>query len=171
MGFLYLGNDPVPEFYGYHFGHVAAKSVDAFLGPVLEYVVHFVPCVGDWVEVACVSVGVVYSVIEFDGFVPVGDAYPGVKFVVACGSGRVFVVGFVPACVEVEVAAKLFAGEVIVVVLGGEWYVCIIVLSEVFDALGRGIGVVFAGEVVGDEVDYHLEACVVGAFDELFEFC
>ena len=43
-------------------------------------------------------------------------------------------------------------------------------MAEVLDSGGQMVGCVFAGDVIGYEVDYHLEACAVSACDKLLEF-
>ena len=176
-GVVYFGNEddvgvlllynryyPAPELEGDHLGHVAAEAVDALLGPEEEDVAHLEPGGGEGVEVGALALEVVDTVVELHGLVPVVARGVGVEAVVAGGAGGTFGV-----VLPVDLTAEGGAGEVVEVVLGGVEEGGVILLAEVDNALGLGVGVVAAGYVVGNEVDDHLQTGLVGALDELGE--
>ena len=67
---FYIGYSPLPEFNRHHMGHIAAETVNTFLGPITQYIKHLKPCLGYRIEVLR-TVTVIYSVIQFHRFIPV----------------------------------------------------------------------------------------------------
>ena len=155
---------PAPELEGYHLGHIATETVNTLLGPEEEDVAHLEPGGGEGVEVGASTLAVVDTVVELYGLVPVVACGVSVKAVITGGAGRAFHI-----VLPVDLSAKRGAGKVIKIILGREEYAGIVLLTEVYHALGLGIGVVAACHVVGNEVDNHLQSCSVGSLHQLGE--
>ena len=80
----------------------------------------FVPSVGNGVEMGASSVHVIHAIVQLHCLIPVIDAGPCVKTVIAGGFGRKFYVGFGGTAVKIDIAFQFCAGNVIKVIIRAE---------------------------------------------------
>lgn len=166
---LDLRDRPLPEFEGHHVGHVAAETVNALVGPVLQDVEHLFPCRGRRGEMPP-SVGGIYAVVEFDGVIPVILSGRRGEAVVSGSFGRIFEVG-VGAAAEIYRRRELMARDIVEAVCRREKHVRIVFLAEILGGAGRtAVRSVLPGHVVGHEVDDHFQTGCMDAPDGVLEF-
>src|SRR6186713_1232542 len=70
-----LWNSPRPKFDGHHFGHVAAETIHLFCCPEQEYILHFYPCIRNWIKMFLPAVLNVNAIIKLYCFIPIIDCW------------------------------------------------------------------------------------------------
>ena len=68
---LHARDDPLPEGYGHHLGHVAPEAIDAAGDPEAEDGEHLVPGVGHGLEILLATAEDVDAVVELHRLVPI----------------------------------------------------------------------------------------------------
>ena len=124
---------------------------------------HFLPSVGYGREVPSV-VGIVDTVVQLHGFIPVVAVWMSREAVVAGGFGGLLGVSVV-AFAEVDIWRKrlLYVVEIIV---RAKYLRAVVAIAEVGNTLGLGIGVIVASHMVGHEIDNHFHAGAMCALHE-----
>ena len=108
---------------------------------------------------------VINAIVQLNGLIPVVLAWRIVEMVVACGLGRFFSIWFRLTMIEVEIRSEALAWTIVeVVVHRVKATVGVVALAKILDALRLADGMVLASHMVGDEVDNHLQACLMGTF-------
>ena len=161
---LNLGHCPLPEFHGCELHHIATEAVDLLRCPVEQNLQHLYPGVGYGCELMYAG-AVVDAVVELYGVEPVVAVGYAETVVAGCSQG-VLGVGLVGASQGVDVVTEGLLDQVIEVVVSFEENIFLVVGAKVECALGTVVAFVVTGNVVGDEVHYHLHTCIVGAAHE-----
>ena len=155
----------MPKFYGHHFCHIAAETINLFACPKEQNIAHFEPRIGRWVEVLMMAAGVIYAVIQFYGFVPIGYARIGRKTVVASGFGWIFYV-----VMHLKLRLQRRVGAVVKVILRIKMPIRSVVGTKITHIGWFRIGVVVTRHVVGYKIDEHFEFCFMRTRYQCFKF-
>ena len=130
MLLFHLRNHPFPELNRNHFRHITTKTVDILVCPEKKDIQHLCPGVRSGIEVTGSTILIVHSIIQFHGFVPVGDVGISIKTIVPRSLGRTFFIRFSSRSFHIELTVQFGLRDIVKIIIWAESVIRIIICTQ-----------------------------------------
>ena len=131
---------------------------------------HFIPCIGNGVEMAGTAILVIHAIIQFDRLIPVIDIGICVKAVISGSFGRELFIRFGSSAFHIKLSMQFRLRNIIEVVIRAERIIRIVICSQLRSPVRLHIRMILTRYVVGNEVDDNLQPAAMSALHQIFKF-
>ena len=165
MFLLHCRNCPLEELDRNHLGHVDAYAINAFSGPEEQDIPHLDPGGRNRIKLLLSATLIEDTVVQFDRFVPIVLARMTCEAVVAGYFRRKLFVAL-----QVFVHREALSREVVKVIERRESPFGMIILAQVFYALGFADALILTRYMVWYKINQYAQTGFVSAFNKRLEF-
>src|SRR5690554_1580927 len=155
----YFANHPTPESNRHHTGHVAAKAVDAFIGPIQHHVAHLQPGIRFRVKIFGTVAHKIHPIVELNRLVPVAVPRVGFKAIVAGGPCGFLFPAFTPLLGFGRIKAGTRQIVKVVVLMKGQ--IPTIAGPKINHPFRSGIRHILSGQMIRHQVDQYFQTLLM----------
>ena len=114
---LHLRNHPVPKLYRDHLSHITTKTIHPLISPEQQDLQHFLPRIGNGIEMASTTVHIIHAVVQLHRLIPIVLAWIGIEMIVTGHLRRKLTIGKILLTLRIKTKRQGLSRKIIKVII------------------------------------------------------
>ena len=114
---LHLRNHPVPKLYRDHLSHITTKTIHPLISPEQQDLQHFLPRIGNGIEMASTTVHIIHAVVQLHRLIPIVLAWIGIEMIVTGHLRRKLTIGKILLTLRIKTKRQGLPRKIIKVII------------------------------------------------------